>query len=137
MTKFEVKNVIAEVDCTTVVLEPIEQPLFLQNEIVPGCIQHILSILKKNKDKKEECVKMCDILCDVNMDDNDSRKFYIYKQSHLYHIRNALMILADNRDTFNIYGGINLLFSLFEKHRDLSIIKALAHAASLHFCIFL
>lgn len=77
MLKFVVKNVIKQGGhLTFVVIEPIKQPLFLEKEIQPGCIQHIIPILIDNECSKETCDRMCDILCNINMDDDTSRNFY-------------------------------------------------------------
>lgn len=74
MLKFVVKSVSKQDELTLVVLEPKEQPLLLEDEIPPGCIQHIISELKENSGSKEACDRVCDILCSVHMDDNTSRK---------------------------------------------------------------
>lgn len=73
--KFKVKSVTNHEKFTYVVVEPLAQsPLLLQDEIPPGCIQYILHELNKNKDSKDICCKLCDILCDVYMDNDTSRK---------------------------------------------------------------
>lgn len=74
MLKFAVKSVSKQDELTLVVLEPVEQPLLLEDSVPPGCIQHIVSELTKNKDSKVACDGICDILCGVYMDDNASRK---------------------------------------------------------------
>lgn len=74
MMKFVVKSVKNQEQLDFVVVEPLEQPLLLDEDIPPGCIQHIISALVKNKKSKEECDRVCDILCNINIDDNASRK---------------------------------------------------------------
>ena len=71
--RFVVKNVGKRDNLTIVVLEPIEKPLLFEDEIPSGCIQHIISNLMENGDSKEICDRMCDILCNINMDDDNSR----------------------------------------------------------------
>lgn len=73
MLKFKVKNVIKEEQLVVIVVEPIKQSLLLEKAIPPGCIQHIISNIKENKKSKDICVKMCDILCNINMDDKTFR----------------------------------------------------------------
>ena len=74
MLKFVVKSVKKQDDLTVVVVEPVKQNLLLEDEIPPGCIQHIISALKDNSNSKEACVRLCKILDDVYMDDDNSRK---------------------------------------------------------------
>lgn len=75
---FVVKRVKVEENLTIVVLEPLNQPLFLDKEIPPGCIQHIISTLTSNMNSKETCAKMCDILSEIHMDDDNSRNYHTY-----------------------------------------------------------
>ena len=74
MLKFTVKSVTEQDDLTIVVVEPLEQSLLLSDEIPAGCIHHIVSALQNNKDSKEACVRLCNILSNVHMDDDNSRK---------------------------------------------------------------
>ena len=72
--EFEVKNVSVQDRLTVVALEPLERPLFLGDAIPPGCIQHIIAAMEKNKESKEECERLCGVLMEVPMDDDTSRK---------------------------------------------------------------
>ena len=74
MLSFTVKSVTEQDDLTIVVVEPLEQSLLLSDEIPAGCIQHIVSALESGKDSKETCVRLCNILSNVYMDDDNSRK---------------------------------------------------------------
>ena len=71
MLKFVVKSVAKQDDLTIVVVEPVEQPLFLEDEISSGFIQHTICSLIANKDSKEECIRLCNILSNVYMDDDN------------------------------------------------------------------
>ena len=74
MQKFLVKAVAVEGPLTIVQVEHLEQPLILENEIPPGCIQHIAAELSANGEKSEEvCNKICRILCSLDMNDRTSR----------------------------------------------------------------
>ena len=68
------KSVTEQDDLTIVVVEPLEQPLLLSDDIPAGCIQHIVSALESASDSKETCVRLCNILSNVYMDDDNSRK---------------------------------------------------------------
>lgn len=74
MLKFVVKSMAKQDDLTIVVVEPVEQPLLFEDDIPPGCIQHIIYALHENEDSKEDCVRLCNILSNVYMDDYNSRK---------------------------------------------------------------
>ena len=74
MLRFTVKSVTKQDDLTVVVIEPFEQPLLLSDEIHVGCIQHIVSALESGKDSKETRARLCNILNNVYMDDDNSRK---------------------------------------------------------------
>lgn len=72
---------------TYVVVEPCEEPqkdtLLLEDTIPPGCIQHIIRTLKRNEYSKEECDRLCGVLCNVYMDDDASRKMAFLLSSTL------------------------------------------------------
>ena len=85
------KSVTEQDDLTVVVVEPAEQSLLLSDEIPAGCIQHIVSALKSGKDSKEACVRLCNILSNVYMDDDNSRK-----HTHTSHS------LGDETDLFHL-----------------------------------
>ena len=74
--KFRVKGVIQQDELKIVQVKPLNgKLLLLEDEIPPGCIQHIISdLLKHGKESKEACDKMCRILCKIHMDDSSSRK---------------------------------------------------------------
>lgn len=58
-----------------VIVEPIKGKFTLEDEIPPGCIQHIISsLLTHGNESKEICDNMCRILSRVNMDDYSSCK---------------------------------------------------------------
>lgn len=79
MLKFVVKSVTKQDDnLTVVVVEPVKQSLFLEDEIPPGCIQHIISSLMENRDSKEDSIRLCDILSNIYMEDDSSRKYLIF-----------------------------------------------------------
>ena len=75
MMKFIVLGVTKQDELKVVQIEPVKGKLLLEDEIPPGCTQHIISnLLKHGKESKEICDKMCRILCKVYMDDYSSRK---------------------------------------------------------------
>ena len=86
MMEFVVKNVSVQDRLTVVALEPLEKDPFLVDAIPPGCIQHILAALMKNKESEEECERLCDILCNVPMDDDTSRKTNHSFKHHSFHL---------------------------------------------------
>lgn len=72
MRKYKVVSVTKEDSFDIVQLEPMGSPLFLGDEIPAGCTQHIITnIMKYGKTQKPVCDKMCNILCNVHMSDND------------------------------------------------------------------
>lgn len=83
MLRLRVKSVTKQERLTIVVVKPIKQVPIQKNKIFPGCIRHILTNLEKNKEFKETCIKLCVILCNINMDDDTSRKFIIYHKTSL------------------------------------------------------
>lgn len=137
MLKFKVRNVTKK-EQLIVVVEPVEEPLVLSNVIPLGCIQYIICKLKNNINSKEACDTMCDILYDINMDDETSRNFidficfyFILSFIYLfpfYFYSFFILFKADNRNKFIEYGGVELLCELFEKYHSLSIFKALTYA---------
>ena len=79
------KEVTKQDTLTIVQLEPQKVPLLLEDEILPGCIQHIITNLSKHgKESEEQCNKMCEILCKIDLDDDSSRKTKTTK--HFQHI---------------------------------------------------
>ena len=77
------KEVTKQDSLTIVQLEPQKAPLLLKDEIPPGCIQHIISNLSKyGKESEEQCNRMCEILCKIDLDDDSSCK-HIIKQKIL------------------------------------------------------
>lgn len=74
MLKFKVKSVTNHDKFTYVVVEPLKEPPFLEEVIPSGCIQYIFQELLENKDSKDACCRLCDILCNVFMEDSTSRK---------------------------------------------------------------
>ena len=85
------KSVIEQDGLTIVVVEPFEQSLLLSDEIPAGCIQHIVSALESGKDSKEACVRLCNILSNLYMGDDNSRK-----HTHTTHS------LGDETDLFRL-----------------------------------
>lgn len=128
MLKFKVKNVIKEEQLVVIVVEPIKQSLLLEEAIPPGCIQHIISNIRENKKSKDICVKMCNILWNINMDDKTFRIPFLLIKFAFFHNSSLFSHPADNRELFRDYGGIELLRDSFEVHKDLSIAKAFSHA---------
>lgn len=78
MLAFVVRDVTKKDNLTVVALEPLDKPPFLEDVVPSGCIQHIKSILMNDVKSKEICSKMCDILCNVYMDDDNSRNKLIF-----------------------------------------------------------
>lgn len=75
MRRYRVKSVTKQDSFDIVQLEPMGSPLFLEEDIPGGCIQHIITnILRYGRSSKDLCDKMCSILCRVHMEDADSRK---------------------------------------------------------------
>ena len=75
MMKSRVREVTQQDEFKIVQIEPVKGRFLLEDEIPPGCIQHIISnLLKHGKESKEACDKMCRILCKIHMDDSSSRK---------------------------------------------------------------
>ena len=73
--RFRVREVIQQDEFKIVQVEPVKGRLLLEDEIPPGCIQHIISnLMRYGKDSKEACDKMCRILYNVYMGDSSSRK---------------------------------------------------------------
>ena len=73
--RFRVMEITKQSGFKVVQIEPMKGRLFLEDEIPPGCIQHVISnLLKYGKDSKDACDKMCRILCSVYMNDSSSRK---------------------------------------------------------------
>ena len=69
------KEVAQQGSFTIVSLVPQKAQLLLDEEIPPGCIQHIiLSLSEHGKESEDWCNRMCKILCSVYMDDYSSRK---------------------------------------------------------------
>ena len=75
MRKYIVKEVTKQDSLTIVQLEPQKASLLLEKEIPLGRIQHVISNLSKNgKESEEQCNKMCEILCKIDLNDDSSRK---------------------------------------------------------------
>ena len=75
MRKYTVKEITNQDTLTIVRLEPQKAPLLMENEILPGRIQHIISSLSKHgKGSEEQCNRMCETLCKIDLDDDSSRK---------------------------------------------------------------
>ena len=75
MMRLRVRGVLEQEKIKVVQVEPVKDIFLFEDEIPPGCIQHIISgLLKHGKESKEVCDKMCTILCNVYMNDNSSRK---------------------------------------------------------------
>ena len=73
--KLIVRGVTAQSGLKIVQIEPVKGSLLLEDDIPPGCIKHIVSnLLKHGKGSKDICDKMCQILCDVYLDDCSFRK---------------------------------------------------------------
>ena len=73
--KFRIREVTQQGHFKIVQIEPVNGRLLLEDEVPPGCIQHIiLNLTKHGKESKEICDKMCRILYKVYMDDYSSRK---------------------------------------------------------------
>lgn len=131
--RFVIKSVKDQDNFTIVSLEPLNQPLFLEDEIPPGCIQHILSNLLNNIESKDICIKMCKIIRKIHMDDDNSRNYHTFLSyiSFVFlcisYISQKHSFLADSRMLFKEYDGTKLLCELFGKHRELTILNALTH----------
>lgn len=70
-----------------VVIEPLEQPLLLEDTVPPGCIQHLIPFLMKNKYSREICDVGCNILKRLEMNDEAFRKptiIYIHNSFYGY-----------------------------------------------------
>ena len=81
MSRFVVRDITNHGALTIVQLDPQKVKLFMEDKVVPGCIQHIIFNLSKDCYwSKDLCDKMCEILCKIDMDDYSSRKRkkYIY-----------------------------------------------------------
>ena len=75
MMRFRVLGITQQDELKIIQVEPVKGRLPLEDEIPPGCIQHIISsMLKHGKESKDVCDKMCRIICKVHMDDSSSRK---------------------------------------------------------------
>ena len=75
MRKYTVKEVTKQDTLTIVQLEPQRVPLLLEDGIPPGRIQHIISNLSMHGKKAEEqCDRICEMLCNIDLDDDSSRK---------------------------------------------------------------
>ena len=75
MSEFVVKGITKQGSLTIVQLDPLKVQLFMEDKVVPGCIQHIIFNLSKGGyESKDLCDRMCEILCKVDMDDYSSRK---------------------------------------------------------------
>ena len=76
MTRVKVNGITEQGEFKIVQVEPVKgEKLLFEDEIPPGCIQHIITNLSKyGKQSKEVCDKLCKVLCKVYMDDCSSRK---------------------------------------------------------------
>ena len=127
MRVYTVKAVTKQDTLTIVQLEPEKAPLFLEDEIPSGCLQHIIANLSKHGRTLEgPCNKMCRILCTVHMDDNNSRNAPISATL----IQSIWLRSADNKDTFRHYRGIEVLIEMFKLYRNSIVAKALSHVLS-------
>ena len=85
MRKYNVKEVTPQGSLTIVRLEPQKEKLLLEEEIPPGCIQHIiLSLSKHGKVSEDLCNRICKMLCSVYMDDYSSRKTQKTSAKHIF-----------------------------------------------------
>ena len=74
MLKFVVQSVTVQDGLKVIKVESQKQPLFLGNDIPPGCIQNIIAKFSTCiRASKEECDNLCCVLCSLDMDDNSSR----------------------------------------------------------------
>ena len=76
MTRVKVNGITEQGEFKIVQVEPVKgEKLLFEDEIPPGCIQHIILALSKDgKESRELCDKMCSILCRINLNDSASRK---------------------------------------------------------------
>ena len=75
MIKLKVKEVTKQGELKIIRVEPVKWGLQLHENInPPEFTQHITSLLKHGRDSKEECDRMCKILCKAYMDDYSSCK---------------------------------------------------------------
>ena len=121
------KAVTKQDTLTIVQIEPEKAPLLLEDEIPSGCTRYIIANLSKDKKPPEDlCNKMCRILCTVHMDDNNSRNTPISAAL----IQSICLYLADNKDTFRHYMGIEVLIEMFKLYRNSTVANALSHVLS-------
>ena len=125
MRKYIVKEITKQDTFTIVQLEPQNTPLLFEEEIQPGCIQHIISSISKyGKESEEQCNRMCKILCQVDLDDYSSRKQVKRRQTF------ATVFAADNKNTFRRYRGVVVLIEMLRTHKNVEIVKTLIHVLS-------
>ena len=75
MRKYTVREITKQDSLTVAQLEPQKVPLLLEDKILPGRIQHIISNLSKHgKESEEACNKICEMLYKIDLDDDSSRK---------------------------------------------------------------
>ena len=119
------REVTKQDSLTIVQLESQKGRLLLEDEITPGCIQYIISNLSKyGNESEEQCSRMCEVLSKVNMDDDSSRKIKLTLSQFIK------AFIADNKDAFRRYKGVEILIEMLKEHKNVSVIKALTHVLS-------
>ena len=122
MKKYTVKEITKQDTLTIVQLEPQKGVLLLEDENPPGCMQHIITYLSRyGKESEEQCNRMCEMLCKIDLDDDSSRKSK--PQTSFF----CQSFLADNKDTFRRYKGVEVLIETIRKHKSTVVTKALIH----------
>lgn len=122
MREYNVKDVTKQGSLTIVQLGSHKAPLLLEKEILPGCIQHIIvNIIKEGKKSNDVCDRMCDILCNTYMNNDDS--------SRKTEINNffPMLFIADSKDAFREFKGVEVLIELLKKNKSAPVAKALTH----------
>lgn len=74
MSHFEVTSVSKQSSFTIVRIRALKSTLLLDEEIPPGCIQHIVSgLMKQDKMPRKLCDKLCFVLLKTPLYDSGSR----------------------------------------------------------------
>ena len=84
MRNYIVKEVTKQGSLTIAQLEPKNSPLLLEDEVPPGCIQHIITNLLKHGNELNQINRICELLCNVHMNDA-SRKISVQDYCILRH----------------------------------------------------
>ena len=122
MMRFRVRGVTKQDELKIIQVEPVKGSFLLEDEITPGCIQHIISnLMRYGKESKEIRDKMCRILCKVYMDDDSSRKIKLTLSQFIK------AFTADNKDAFRRYKGVKILVEMLKNYKSSQVAKTLIH----------